>query len=254
MVSLDKLPANHPGIEFLVNRGHNPKKLSKNYEVSWCENGKPSLVSNRITVPIYWDDIMVGWQARYIGDTQGDVKKVWRCSNDECRATFQSDQSQPRVCPVCNYDEKKPKHPAKWYTSPGLHKQDLFYNFRSAMAWTRFCVLVEGPMDVFRIGSPKGSDEPGPAMAVLGHTIGKEQIRLLRHWTSSGGFIFMMFDGDVWDKTIKQAERLQGEKGFKGKVIPVMMLPHEDPGDLDHEAIWQRIRESANLFSIRCPF
>ena len=68
-VSLGELPQTHPAVRYVVGtRGFDLKELVETWRLQFCYEHKHPFVHNRIIIPIYWDNRLVGWQARAMGD------------------------------------------------------------------------------------------------------------------------------------------------------------------------------------------
>lgn len=115
-----ELPDTHPMIVyFAIDRGI-PRETLVEYDVRYCAEPPPDsrlqLTAGRAIIPVVMDGVMVGWQARYIGEVPG-------------------------------------KYPPKYFTMPGMPKRRLLYNLDRARHCP-FPVLVEGATDVWRVGQP----------------------------------------------------------------------------------------------------
>lgn len=118
VVPLPALPAEHPARRYLSERGFNCDELSRVYGVGYC-TAAPALypvAQDRIIIPIRLGGVLVGWQARFVG-------------------------------------EPPSKRIAKYYGMPGMPKRLLLYNYDLAQS-QRLMVVVEGVTDVWRIGRP----------------------------------------------------------------------------------------------------
>lgn len=238
---LANLDSSHPAITFLESRGHNVKKLSTYFKVGYCEHSKYSMASNRIIVPFYYQDELQGWQARYIGDVSG----LFMCGSDLCQHLFYcTGENKPLACPACNHSDHKPRYVPKWYTSPGIKTNNIFYNYHTASNFSqKYTVLVEGPLDVINLGNPTGKDLPGPGMAVLGKSLSLYQIEsLLLPWRQPGRYVVVMFDGEAIDNTMGTARRLR-DAGYNA--VPVTLVDGEDPGSANHDKMWSLIDRCA---------
>lgn len=117
-ISLETLAEEHPGhhaIEYLERRHFDPVKLSRLYDVSYCPESEFWQANDRIIIPLYEKKILMGWQARHIGQ--------WH----------------------------KGMAAPKYWTVPGTRKKYLLYNFERAIQH-QTVVVVEGPMDVWGFG------------------------------------------------------------------------------------------------------
>lgn len=114
---IDKLAKNVPGhkaVEYLRERGYDIEWLGQVFNVGYCPHSQYSLASDRIVIPIYQSEKLVGWQARLIGQ--------WT------------------------------KHgPPKYFSCPGMQRSKMCYNFDAAVKGP-LKVIVEGPGDVWGYG------------------------------------------------------------------------------------------------------
>lgn len=117
MFNLQELPRSHPANDYLASRGFDPYELGRRYGVSYCESSTEfRQCVNRIIAPVMMNGIMVGWQARFIGD------RNWKAA------------SVP-----------------KYFDMPGMAKRLMFYNYDEAKRQP-FIVLNEGVTDVWSVG------------------------------------------------------------------------------------------------------
>lgn len=73
LVPLDQLPRTHHARTYIENdRGFDADELAAKWRVSYAEHVPPrirgSMSSDRIIIPVYDGGVMVGWQARFIGE------------------------------------------------------------------------------------------------------------------------------------------------------------------------------------------
>jgi hypothetical protein len=117
VIRLDKLAKQEPthkAVSYLEERGFDPVKLARHYGFSYCTESDYHLAEDRIIIPIFWDDKMVGWQARYIGTPpESFIPRYWTC--------------------------------------PGMPRRLVGYGFQQAMRY-RTPIIVEGPLDRVNIG------------------------------------------------------------------------------------------------------
>lgn len=118
VIPLTELPNNHSAIVYLRERDFDTVEISEAFGVGYCPNAKGKFVmaSNRIIIPLYMDDELKGWQARYIGD------KDWKTART-----------------------------AKYITMTGMRKTEFLYNYDNAKE-ADFVVVVEGPTDCWSVG------------------------------------------------------------------------------------------------------
>jgi len=248
-ISFKDLPDSNPGAIFLRNRGYNPKKLSTYFKIGWCPSSKFKGADHRILVPLTQNNKLVGWQARFVDSYgNGDTSNLYKCSNELCSHSWRHTENKPSNCPQCGLVD--PVKILKWYTGPGTKKSSILYNFDIARSY-RYVVVMEGAGDVWRLGSPHQADVPGPGVCAFGHKLSQQQIQLLEPLKSSG-IVFLAFDTDVWDETIKQYIELY--KWFPERVVPVVLPKDKDPGDMKHSDIWDSIRDCCVQLNVKVPF
>jgi hypothetical protein len=228
----------HPAWKFLVERGHDPVRLSRECGFQYCYSSQNPQVDTRIIVPFYMNFNLCGWQARYIGaDGKGKNKNHWLCYG--CSAQWFHDERQYN-CPFCKAGGEKVSQMVKWSSAKNMRKSEMLFNYDSAMAWPHLLIIVEGPMDVVRIGTPKTQDTFGPAVAVLGKDLSSYQIQnLLEYWRASKATVVVALDGDAARKSHEIAEHLRYVKKMNSVVLH--MDEDEDPGDIPHKQLWERI-------------
>jgi hypothetical protein len=120
VVELSDLAEDHPAIIYLRNRGFDPVELSFRWHVCLCEEASSPhrMAQDRLIIPIYMNNVLVGWQARHVGEHNWTQLKL-----------------------------------PKYYTMPSFRKSFVLYNHDQAKLQP--CVVVcEGPSDVWRIGAP----------------------------------------------------------------------------------------------------
>jgi hypothetical protein len=115
VVRIDTLPNEHPANVYLISRGFNPRTIGRFYKVHYCVEGN-KICKDRLIVPIYHNQKMVGWQARAIFDC----------------------------------DWKQSLFP-KYYTAPGTPRREILYNFDNAIKYNTG-IIVEGVTDVWKVG------------------------------------------------------------------------------------------------------
>jgi len=80
-IDLRELPADHPAWVYLRGRNFEPAELAVRWGVRFCADAPEDekgcipgttiitrLVRNRVIIPVFWNDKLVGWQARSLGD------------------------------------------------------------------------------------------------------------------------------------------------------------------------------------------
>lgn len=192
-VPITSLPEDHPASVYLKNRGFDLKMLEEVYDVAYCTQAEPeSRATNvyyaklpvgrknspacRIILPIYDENgVRHGWQARIIDavDIHGE-KWIWTDRGDWLQITRNGEDAY--------VDENFPKGFGviqKYKNATGSARNTLLFGLKQAIEWNKgrpagkkFCVLVEGPLDVCK-GGP-------PCIALLGKSMSPEQAAKIR--------------------------------------------------------------------------
>ena len=115
LVSLLQLQPNHPAVQYMIERRYTPEMLQR-YQITYCIEADREFygAQGRIIFPIYFDNVLVGWQGRYVG-------------------------------------KKPPEGVPKYYTMKGMQKTAILYNYDAAKHKS-FVVVVEGVTDVHSLG------------------------------------------------------------------------------------------------------
>lgn len=192
-IPLTELPEDHPAIVYLKNRGYDIKMLSEIYDVSYCieeepENratgvyyarlpaGRRNSTACRLIFPIYDDKgVRHGWQARCIDITDVNGEKwLWTDRGDWLQITKGGEDQW-----VSEEFPKGFKAIQKYKNALGSSRNSLLFGLKQAIEWNKdrppgkkFCVLVEGPLDVGK-GGP-------PCIALLGKSMSPEQASKIR--------------------------------------------------------------------------
>lgn len=117
-VKLNELSQDHEALVYIRSRGYDPEILRRVYDVRFCVQSKFSLAQNRLIIPIYQNNVMRGWQARYVGEL------AWKTEKNL---------------------------PPKYFTMPGLSKSSVVYNIDRSKLFNA-CVICEGVVDVWGFG------------------------------------------------------------------------------------------------------
>lgn len=119
VVTVDKLPATHKAVAYLVDRKLDVEELGRVYRVAYCFASVDfPAARERLIIPIYRDGQLMGWQARYVGEI---------------------DWKRHRV--------------AKYYNHPDMAKSQILGNWDIARKY-HTGVIVEGPIDALNFGGP----------------------------------------------------------------------------------------------------
>jgi len=118
-VPVRDLPEDHVASQYLRGRGFDRTELSQRFDVRWCPESEMRLACQRIIMPFYHKQKLVGWQAR----------------------------------PAFDLPNWKTARIPKYYTAPGSPKRSILYSLDLARQF-RCGVIVEGVTDVWRFGGP----------------------------------------------------------------------------------------------------
>lgn len=117
-IPIEQLPPDHPAIQYMCGERGYPLELLIYLRCSFCVQAQPRFfpAQGRIIIPIFMDSILVGWQARFVGDIDFKARSI-----------------------------------PKYYTMPGMAKRQILYNFDTARNYP-FVIVVEGVTDVWATG------------------------------------------------------------------------------------------------------
>lgn len=226
MVPFATLPDGHPAVEYLRDRKFDLQEI-RNFDpvraLYYCTHGQYSLAEGlgttggRLIFPVYLNGIIQGWQARYIErylDSARTTKEVW---DGYSWRTFTRDAE----------GKWQDHYVPKYYTSPGMPRFSVLYNFDTARLYPGIAV-VEGPLDQIACGPA--------AVGTFGKSIAVEQIRLIKTYWSK---VFWIRDPDV-DTTTKSYRNMIAE--MAGLDLHQLVIPgNRDPGETPREEIWSLI-------------
>lgn len=189
---LAKLPPEHPARGYLEVRGFDPDRLSRVYRVRYCDDSHYYLARGRIIIPVFARGGLKGWQARHVGELD------WKGRKDL---------------------------PPKYFTSPGMQKRSLLYNFDRARQYATG-VIVEGVSDVWAFGPM--------AVCTFGNAMSEPQRRLfLAAFRRRSGVL--LYDPEAMAGP--NAQRLARElaAALPGRFAAVTLPAGTDPGGLGRE-------------------
>jgi hypothetical protein len=194
-------------VDYLECRYFDVAELSRLYHVGYCENSVYDDAQDRIIIPAYLDQRLVGWQARYIGELN------WKAEGA----------------------------PPKYFTCPGMKRGSVVYNIDRAKKY-RTVVIVEGPMDAWNVGPMAvaiwGSTVTEQQKIRLARDCGQASAVLLLDPE-------IMNPTTAAYAKIKMRNLLGLERVFAGG-LALVALPHgTDPGSLDRTWMREYITEQA---------
>lgn len=200
--ALRDLPADHEAVDYLfLQRDFDPEYLSERFGVGYVVNATaPECypAALAIYIPVMQQGRLIGWQTRKPTDKSSGY--------------------------------------GKYFNSPGWSKASCLYN-QDRAANCPVVVLVEGALDVWRVGSA--------GTATFGKTVSTVQARLLQQVVRNRP-LAIAYD-DV--AAVNQAyERLSGLTRF-----PVYMPDGMDPADHSQDAFWRLLYAAAQQWHVTIP-
>lgn len=219
-IPLNESPVGHPVYPYLAGRKRkwNIDELSDVYQLALCTEGRryrlgDSLfdTSNTIIIPVFLQGELIGWQSRLLYEPDD-------LSLEDCHTLgWPSD------------GEGDFERPPKYFTSPGLKKSKILFNFDLARKFP-FVVVTEGPFDAMSVGLS--------AVATLGKGVTQDQARLIKaYWNMA---IVMLDPGDA----DADAKKLLNSLSLSIPTIQVRLEGYKDPGDAPRDAIWEQIAKA----------
>jgi hypothetical protein len=220
IISLADLDEDHPAYRYMRGRGFDPVAMGKFYGLSYCYEGRmfghgsfQFNTFNTLIFPIWMRGQVVGWQARllYNPDTLTD---------SECAAMQYPRDEDGEYC-----------RPPKYFTSPGLEKGRVLYNYDVAVK-SQVVVITEGPTDVLATGPC--------AVGTLGKGVSDEQIRMIKNqWDV---IVILLDPGDA-DKESYALYTALSET--VPNTVAVKLEGYSDPGSAPTAEIWTQIYDKA---------
>lgn len=203
---LSKLRADHDANAYLASRGFDTAVLAARFKISYCLDSDYFLARNRIIIPVFEHDKMVGWQARYVGELP------WK------------DKERKRYLPV------------KYFSCPNSQfRSRCLYNWDEMKRW-QTGVVVEGPTDVWRFGAMSG--------CIFGNTITETQRRKLLAVFRKRVLILLLDPEEFSSRSTLRAVRLF-EKRMPGRFCAIKLPVGTDPGSLDRDFLRDYVRQEA---------
>ena len=219
LARLDHLDKDHVAARYMLHRGFDHAALGKYYGVSYCGAGRPFGgrsfrfdTTNTIVFPIWMGGKLAGWQ---------------------CRLMYNPDELDDETCEAFGFvwDDEKAKflRPPKYFTSPGLTKGAVLYNYDMARK-SELVVVVEGPTDVLAAGPC--------AVGTLGKGVASTQVDLL---TSQWKVVVVLLDPDA----AATASQLHADiMAVKPSTVLVTLAGYDDPGSAPTKEIWKQVAAS----------
>lgn len=228
MWPLDELKAkrpNHPAIVYLEERGYDVDKLAKLWQVAYCPKSYYALAEKRIIFPIFFNGMLVGWQARYVGDNVDGVP----------------------------FNEAGI---AKYWTSPGFKRRLVAYNLERACKHQTVFV-VEGPTDTINVG-PMATGALGKTMSPY---VRKLLVQMLQKNHPRDGVVVIALDPkqDTKSKAKGKPHHVdvlynQLRAPMQGRVMKLMLPEEYDPGSMGRELFRTLAREEGKRWKLPISF
>jgi hypothetical protein len=220
MRNLTELDAEHPAIIYLTKirkRPFDPEELSRSYGVMYCEQGRRFGsgdfmfdTTNTLVFPVWMWGKLVGWQARLLYDPD-------KMDDGQCAALgFLQDKAGKWL------------RPPKYFTSPGMEKGRILYNWDVARTCSPI-VVTEGVFDAMAVG-PAG-------VAIFGKGVSELQERILKTYCEN--VVIMLDPGDAREESRRLLRRL----ALATSVLEVELKGEKDPGDTSTDEIWRQITD-----------
>lgn len=213
---LSSLEPDHTAIVYLRNRGCDPLELQNKFGVCYCEYGRVYArifdTTSTIIMPIWMYGRAMGWQARLLYNpdklTPGEREAMG----------FMKDEDGDFVLPP------------KCWTSPGLEKGRVLFNFDVACT-SEIVVVTEGPFDAMKTGAC--------AVATLGTGVSDQQLDLVQQFWKCA---VVLLDPDAHKESTALANRLR----LTMPTVHVQLKGYKDPGDAPRTETWSQIIRAAH--------
>ena len=222
LIPLYHLEEEHAAACYMRDRGFNPDAVGRVYGVHYCERGRQFAqglfdTTNTIVFPIWMGGGVVGWQSRLLYNPDS-------LTSDECEAMG------------FLFDEEKQKFikPPKYFTSPGLTKGDVLYNYDYARQ-SNLVVVVEGPTDVLAAGPC--------SVGTLGKGISSRQTEMLKSWDV---VVVMLDPGDAGEESFELVSSLS----TSCVAVPVKLEGISDPGSGTTVELWKQIYKACCAYGV----
>ena len=196
---ITKLPALHPAVEYLTNRGYNLNTLQQQFNCSYCTEELPEdpskgiyykkLPANfrdtpqgRIIFYAHVNSIQVGWQARIIEKVSNGIKEYWHPYNNRWVA-MEHKNSDGKWEAIKDMEYRSEVYellwkPSKYKTAFAMARNDVLMGYDAAVYFNKSLgikkptvFLAEGPLDAGRLGAG--------GVAMLGKYLSDQQADLL---------------------------------------------------------------------------
>lgn len=217
---LSELPSEHPALIYLQQRKFDPVELQSKFGVCFCSRGRTFArmfnTSHTIILPIWMYGRPMGWQARLL---------------------YNPDKLSPEECAMLGMardDDGDYIRPPKYWTSPGLEKGRILYNYDVARQ-NEVVVITEGPFDAIAVGSC--------GVATLGKSVSSNQLDLVQTgWKCA----VVLLDPDAAAESATLSNKLKQSM----PTVHVILRGYKDAGDAPRMDIWTQIVQNARAQNV----
>lgn len=231
----------HPARQYLVGRGFDIDRLSREMHVMYCYGSpqfkflKTESTCGRIIFPVIQSEDVVGWQARMVErEISATQKQVWKGDKDGWFDVGKQPDGR-----WANHDVPK------YYTCPGMPRSTSLMCFDKAVSESRrFVVITEGPLDVAAVQKY--------CVGTMGKGISDAQIRIIKaNWEN----VILLRDAGVLspELQIKKPREYNRYKNMMENLATginfVSMDPppgRSDPGSSPTQEIWSHIAQEVS--------
>lgn len=104
ILPIDSLPEYHPAVEYLVSRGFSDmRELAQMFQIGVCVNprlDKHRIMRGRIYIPVFFNEQLIGWQGRVVGNPSTTVKYYNGLRKSQALYNYDNAAKQPVVVVV----------------------------------------------------------------------------------------------------------------------------------------------------------
>lgn len=221
LAELHTLDSEHPALKYILRRKFDPVELNDVFGVRYCVEGQIFAgrynTTNTLIFPMWMNNKLIGWQSRLLYDPD-------KLTDDECT-----------MMGVPKDEDGDFVKPPKYWTSPGLEKGRILFNYD----WARtsdVVVVCEGTFDAMAVGKC--------GVATLGKGVTEIQARLLMaYWKV---IVILLDPGDADENMIQLMKNLY----TCTPTIRINLEGYKDAGEAPRRAIWEQILRTADSVNI----
>jgi len=181
------LGSDHPMVTYFRQRRQGPVLHSTlvQYDIHYCMDAPIRSVVGRAVIPFYFNNTLVGWQARYLGDLD------WKASGIQ-----------------------------KYYNLPGFSKTLMLYEYDRAVSQPGrpYVVVVEGVTSAWAVG-PHAVALFGKTMSA------KQQNLLLTDWAGKPIFVYLDGSAEAESRKVVESLRASHNGPVINVRLPASMDP-----------------------------